>query len=120
MSSKHKSPSRLRRDQYRLSVYNCCQQILEIERKNETILMLEDQTSMLNETIFKNFDKMDKLENELAYLKKTIEARRSRLSFRKVFSLDIPPSPIPGHQSRKWCSGFPDPHTKMIRMAPEE
>ena len=48
MSFKHKSPSRLRRDQYRLSVYNCCKQILEIEEKDEELMVQQDQISNIN------------------------------------------------------------------------
>ena len=52
MSAKQKSPSRLRRDEYRMSIYNSCKQILELQQKNEDLLMMEDQASSLNETLF--------------------------------------------------------------------
>ena len=71
MSVKHKSPSRLRRDQYRMSVLNCCKQILEIEQKNEDLMVQEDQISLMNEAIFKYLDKIESLENELKNVKKS-------------------------------------------------
>ena len=87
----NKSPSRLRRDAYRMSIYNSCKQTLEIEQKSEDLLVLEDQVSLMNETMFKNFDTIDRLKNELDAFKKHSAKKRGNLSFRNVVNLDIPP-----------------------------
>ena len=36
-----------------MSVYNCCKQILEIERKDEEIMVQQDQISLMNEIHFR-------------------------------------------------------------------
>ena len=91
MCCSNKSPSRLRRDAYRMSIYNSCKQTLEIEQKSEDLLVLEDQVSLMNETMFKNFDTIDRLKNELDAFKKHSAKKRGNLSFRNVVNLDIPP-----------------------------
>ena len=93
MSYKHKSPSRLRRDQYRLSVYNCCKQILEIERKDEDIMVQQDQISLMNEAIFKYLDKIACLEKELSKFRKSQNGNYS-LSCMRAVNIDIPPTVI--------------------------
>ena len=83
MSAKQKSPSRLRRDEYRMSIYNSCKQILELQQKSEDLLMMEDQVSLLNETLFQKLDTIDEQQQELNHLKNKNMKKRTSLSFRK-------------------------------------
>ena len=56
MTTKNKSPSKLRWDEYRMSIYISCKRTLELQRKKEDLLVMENQSSLLNENIFRNFD----------------------------------------------------------------
>ena len=89
MSLKLKSPSRLRRDQYRMSVYNCCKQILEIERKDEEIMVQQDQISLMNEIHFRYLENIERLEKQLKSQK--FKNCKSRLAFKRAVTIDIPP-----------------------------
>ena len=92
MTAKQKSPSRLRRDEYRMSIYNSCKQILELEQKSEELLIMEDQVSLLNATLFQKLDTIDEQKQELNTLKNKNMKKRTSLSFRSIVNVDIPPS----------------------------
>ena len=93
MSMKHKSPSRLRRDQYRLSVYNCCKQILEIERKNDEIIVQQDQIALMNDAYLEKLERIEKLEKEWQRFQKYHQNRKS-LVFTRALNIDIPPAAL--------------------------
>ena len=70
----HKSPSRLRRDQY------------------EDIMVQQDQISLMNEAYCEKLDKIGKLETELQILTNFYDDRRKSLIFARVVNIDIPPA----------------------------
>ena len=74
-------------------MYNCCKQILEIERKDEDLMVQQDQISLMNEAIFKYLDKIEYLEKELSNLRKS-HNRNHNLSFMRAVNIDIPPTVI--------------------------
>ena len=106
MSIKHKSPSRLRRDQYRMSVYNSCKQILEIERRDEEIMVQQDQISLMNEVHFKYLEKIERLEKQLNIQK--LKNGKSRLAFKRAVNIDIPPAIICSKKDNQKKHNWPD------------
>ena len=92
MSAKQKSPSRLRRDEYRMSIYNSCKQILELQQKSEELLMMEDQVSLLSETLFQKLDIINEQKQELNTLRNQNLKKITSLAFRNVVNMDISPS----------------------------
>ena len=105
---KHKSPSRLRRDQYRLSVYNCCKQILEIERKNEEIIVQQDQIALMNDAYLEKLERIKKLENELQTFRKYHLNRRKSLVFIRAVNIDILPSVLNSKSNPMQKHPWPD------------
>ena len=108
MTMKHKSPSRLRRDQYRLSVYNCCKQILEIERKNEDIMVQQDQIALMNDAYLEKLERIEKLEKELQMFRKHHKNRRKSLSFTRAVNIDIPPAVLSSKSNPMKRNPWPD------------
>ena len=65
-------------------------------------MVQQDQISLMNETVFKNYDKIERLENELNMLRKLYVGKRN-LSIARAVYIDIPPSTlssIPDDQKR--------------------
>ena len=86
-----------------MSVFNCCKQILEIEQKNEDLMVQEDQISLMNEAIFKYLDKIESLENELNNVKKS-----HNLSFIRAVNIDIPPATLSSKTELQMMQPWPD------------
>ena len=72
-----------------MSVYNCCKQILEIERKDEEIMVQQDQISLMNEIHFRYLENIERLEKQLNIQK--FKKCKSRLAFKRAVNIDIPP-----------------------------
>ena len=72
-----------------MSVYNCCKQILEIERKDEEIMVQQDQISLMNEIHFRYLENIERLEKQLNIQK--FKNCKSRLAFKRAVNIDIPP-----------------------------
>ena len=75
-----------------MSIYNSCKQTLELQQKDEDLLVMEDQSSILNETIFRNFDIIDRLRKELDAFKMYYAKKRTNLSFGNIVNVDVPPT----------------------------
>ena len=86
-----------------MSVFNCCKQILEIEQKNEDLMVQEDQISLMNEAIFKYLDKIESLENELNNVKKL-----HNLSFMRAVNIDILPAILSSKTELQMMKPWPD------------
>ena len=86
-----------------MSVYNSCKQILEIERKDEEIMVQQDQISLMNEIHFKYLEKIERLENQLNI--KKLKNGRSRLAF---VSIDISPAIVCSENDYKKKHPWPD------------
>ena len=89
-----------------MSVYNSCKQILEIERKDEEIMVQQDQISLMNEIHFKYLEKIERLENQLNI--KKLKNDRSRLAFVQAVSIDIPPAIVCSKNDYKKKPPWPD------------
>ena len=103
-----------------MSLYNSCKQFLELEQKSEDLLVAEDQAALLNETIFKNFNTIDRLKKELDQFRKYYAKKKNFLSFRNIVNVNISPTypvfPSPTNDSSK--HPWPGPKDGVANLVP--
>ena len=73
-------------------LYNCYEQILEIKRKNEDIIVQQDQIALINDAYLEKLERIEKLENELQVLQIYHQNRRKSLVFTRAVNIDILPA----------------------------
>ena len=68
-------------------------------------MVQQDQISLMNETIFKNFDRIERLENELNMLR---NVGKKNLSFARAVNIDIPPALLSNNTDNQKRYPWPD------------
>ena len=68
-------------------------------------MVQQDQISLMNETIFKNFDRIERLENELNMLR---NVGTRNLSFVRAVTIDIPPALLSSNTDVQKRNPWPD------------